>query len=107
VITVIAQFQMGAAWRIGIDNRPNDLVTAGLFGVCRNPIFSGMILTLAGTVAVTPAILSLTVAVAATVLIAAQVRLEEQHLLGLHGESYRNYAERVGRFMPLLGRIPR
>ena len=38
-------------------------------------------------------------------LVGIQTRLEEQHLLALHGEAYRQYAARVGRFLPGLGRL--
>ena len=35
-----------------------------------------------------------------------QVRLvEEPYLLRQHGDAYRNYAARVGRFVPGLGRL--
>ena len=37
--------------------------------------------------------------------LAAQTRLEEKHLAGLHGPSYRAYAARVGRFVPGIGRL--
>jgi len=39
------------------------------------------------------------------VALAAQTRLEEKHLAGLHGPSYRAYAARVGRFVPGVGRL--
>jgi len=55
VLTLVAQAQMGASWRIGIDDRPTRLVTSGLFALSRNPIFSGMFLTLAGVVLISPA----------------------------------------------------
>jgi protein-S-isoprenylcysteine O-methyltransferase Ste14 len=36
-----------------------------------------------------------------------QVRLvEEPYLLRVHGDAYRRYAERTGRFVPWLGRFP-
>jgi protein-S-isoprenylcysteine O-methyltransferase Ste14 len=36
-----------------------------------------------------------------------QVDLEEAHLLRLHGATYRDYAARTGRFLPLVGRLDR
>ena len=38
-------------------------------------------------------------------LVSLQTRLEEGHLITLHGPAYRAYAARVGRFLPGLGRI--
>lgn len=41
---IIAQIQMSNSWRVGIDEKnKTDLVTTGLFSICRNPIFLGMI----------------------------------------------------------------
>jgi len=107
VITVVAQGQMGTAWRIGIDDRPTDLVTNGLFLLSRNPIFSGMTLTLIGAVLIAPAVWSILFASITILLIAVQTRFEEKHLVELHGEKYIAYARQVGRFLPGVGRFPR
>ncbi|HEY2743735.1 MAG TPA: isoprenylcysteine carboxylmethyltransferase family protein, partial [Polyangia bacterium] len=104
-LLVLAQGQMGAAWRIGIDARATPLVTHGLYGVVRNPIYSAMDLVLAGVVLVAPSPWSLAAALGVAVALAVQTRLEEQHLLGLHGPTYRAYDARVGRFVPGLGRL--
>ncbi len=105
VITLVAQAQMGASWRIGIDDRPTQLVTGGLFALSRNPIFSGMVLTLAGIVLIAPAPWLLIGCAVALVLVCLQVRLEERHLCEIHGDAYISYAARVGRFLPWLGRL--
>ena len=105
LLTLVAQAQMGASWRIGIDDRPTQLVTGGLFGFSRNPIFSGMFLTLAGVVVITPAPWMLVGCAAAALLVSLQVRLEERHLIEIHGSAYTRYASRVGRFVPWLGRL--
>jgi len=34
-----------------------------------------------------------------------QVRLEERHLVALHGDAYLRYASRTGRFLPGVGRL--
>ena len=107
VITVMAQSQMGTAWRIGIDDRPTDLITNGLFLLSRNPIFSGMILTLVGAVLIAPAVWSILFASITILLITLQTRFEEKHLVELHGEKYITYARQVGRFLPGVGRFPR
>jgi len=45
VITIISQYQMGTAWRIGVDETERtDLITHGLYNYVRNPIYSGVIL---------------------------------------------------------------
>jgi protein-S-isoprenylcysteine O-methyltransferase Ste14 len=64
-----------------------------------------MLVTFFGIVLVAPTVYSIFAFVIAAVAIAAQVRLEERHLLGQHGEAYAVYVARVGRFVPWLGRI--
>ncbi len=105
LLTVVAQAQMGASWRIGIDEQPTGLVTRGLFSGMRNPIFTGMLLVLAGVVFVTPCAWTVMAWVDGLLLISLQARLEERHLLKLHGDAYRGYASRVGRFVPGVGRL--
>jgi protein-S-isoprenylcysteine O-methyltransferase Ste14 len=97
---VLAQAQMGNAWRIGIDHeRATELVDAGLFGLSRNPIFLGMRISLLGFFLALPDALTLVVLVLSEVLIQVQVRLEEEYLKSLHGEAYASYQGRVRRWI--------
>lgn len=100
---VLAQVQMGASFRIGIDDRPTSLITGGLFRLVRNPIFSGLLAALLGVVLIVPCAWTVMGYVTVALMVAIQVRLEEQHLLRLHGETYARYGARVGRFVPGLG----
>jgi len=100
VLVCIAQAQMGNAWRIGIDRaRATPLVSHGLFRLSRNPIYLAMRLMMLGQFCIVPAAASLTLLVAADLLMQVQVRLEEQHLAGLHGERYAAYRARVRRWL--------
>ncbi len=103
-ITVVAQTQMGDAWRIGVDARERTrLRTSGLFAWCRNPVFTGMILAGLAMVAWVPSALPAWIAL--VVGIELQVRaVEEPYLLSVHGAIYRDYAGRTGRFLPVVGR---
>jgi protein-S-isoprenylcysteine O-methyltransferase Ste14 len=105
VVLVTAQAQMGASWRIGIDERATDLVTHGLYRLVRNPIYSAMDLLLVGVVLVAPSLLAVAAALGVMVALALQTRLEERHLVALHGSRYQSYAARVGRFLPGVGRL--
>jgi protein-S-isoprenylcysteine O-methyltransferase Ste14 len=102
-LTVWAQAAMGASWRIGIDDRPTALVTRGPYAVSRNPIYTAMLIAFAGVALVTPSAWTIAGWVAVAQLIAVQVRLEEQHLGRLHGDAFRDWAMRVGRFVPGVG----
>jgi len=107
LVTLVAQIQMGASWRIGVDpGERTTLVTHGVFGRVRNPIFTGMLLAAFGLVLLVPTGVALAGAALATLGLELHVRrVEEPHLLGAHGEAYRAYACRVGRFVPGVGRL--
>ncbi len=97
---LVAQAQMGASWRIGIDARhATALVQHGLFRVSRNPIFLAMRVNLLGFFLVAPFAATLAILVAGEILMQVQVRLEEQHLQALHGEAYERYQARVRRWL--------
>ncbi len=98
--TIIAQMHMKNAWRIGIDTETKtELVTTGLFGVSRNPIFLGMILSLLGLFFATPNALTGLFLILGYILIQIQIRLEEDFLTKEHGEKYRAYRQKVRRFI--------
>lgn len=100
VWTVVAQARMGESWRIGIDEEHRTpLVRKGVFGVSRNPIFLGMMLTLLGLFLVIPNALTLLTFVMGVVLIQIQVRLEEEFLAQTHGEEYEEYKRNVRRWL--------
>jgi len=105
--TVYAQVAMGDSWRIGVDEREQtDLVTSGPFAVVRNPIFAAMLPATLGLALLVPNVVTLAGLAALWIALEIQVRLvEEPYLLRRHGDAYRNYAARVGRFVPGLGRL--
>jgi protein-S-isoprenylcysteine O-methyltransferase Ste14 len=105
--TFLAQMAMGASWRIGVDeSERTELVTGGVFTLCRNPIYTFMVIAWVGFAFLVPTWLSLASIPVGIVAFEVQVRLvEEPHLLRAHGEPYRAWASRVGRFLPGLGRL--
>jgi protein-S-isoprenylcysteine O-methyltransferase Ste14 len=102
-----AQLGMGASWRIGVsDDQGTDLVTAGWFSVCRNPIYTSMIIGWLGLALMVPTGLGFAAVVVIALGLELQVRaVEEPYLLRTHGDAYREYASRVGRFVPGIGRF--
>ena len=107
VVTFGSQLAMGNAWRIGVGaGERTELVTGGPFALVRNPIYAGMLPFFAGLALLVPN--ALTIAGAALVLVALEVQtrlVEEPHLLRTHGQAYADYAARVGRFVPAVGRL--
>ncbi len=108
VLTLIAQLQLGASWRIGVDdNERTELVTVGVFAWVRNPIFSAMLLASFGLALAVPTPLALVLPLLLLLALELQVRLvEEPYLERTHGARYRAWAAQTGRFLPLLGRFP-
>lgn len=98
--TIIAQRHMRDSWRIGIDtDTSTELVTTGLFKYSRNPIFFGMTLSLVGLFLVAPDGFTLLFLILGHVLMQVQIRLEEDFLASQHGETYRNYKQKVRRMI--------
>jgi protein-S-isoprenylcysteine O-methyltransferase Ste14 len=101
----IAQLDLGASWRIGIDaDAKPGLVTDGLYRYSRNPIYVGLLTTVAGYAILLPTVLSLILLVCTYIGMRAQIAGEEAYLAATYGEAFRNYARRVGRLLPGLGK---
>ncbi len=97
----IAQRTMGAAWRVGIDEENRtDLVTVGIYRVIRNPTYLGLYLVDAGLLLIWPTSGVALFVLAFFLMLEVQVRCEEQHLLRLHGDAYRDYLQRTWRYLP-------
>jgi protein-S-isoprenylcysteine O-methyltransferase Ste14 len=109
VLTVLAQFAMGEAWRIGVDPlERTELVAHGPFALVRNPIYAAMIPAFAGIALLAANVATLAGAILLLVALELHTRLvEEPHLLRVHGERYASYSARVGRFLPGIGRLRR
>ena len=107
VLTLASQISMGDSWRIGVDpEERTDLVTGGAFGIVRNPFFAAMIPVAAGLALMVPNITALAGIAGLLAAVEIQVRvIEEPYLMRTHGSTYRDYAARVGRFFPGIGRM--
>jgi len=98
---------MGRSWRADVDpDARSPLVTTGPFRLVRNPVFAGSAVSVVGLALVVPNVVSLLMVAAFLAGLEIQVRLvEEPYLLRVHGDVYRDYAARTGRFMPGVGRL--
>jgi protein-S-isoprenylcysteine O-methyltransferase Ste14 len=102
-----AQLGMGASWRIGVsDDQGTELVTGGWFSLCRNPIYAAVIVGWTGFALMVPTWLAFAAVVVIAIGLELQVRaVEEPYLMRTHGDEYGQYARRVGRFVPGVGRF--
>lgn len=97
---IVAQFQMSTSWRIGINyEETTKLIDHGLFGVSRNPIFLGVLISYVGTFLVIPNALTFSLMAITFISIQVQVRMEEEYLQNVHGEEYSEYQKKVRRWI--------
>ncbi len=98
---------MGTAWRTDVADEPSpDLVVEGAFGCVRNPVYTALVMTVAGTALLAPTVVALLAVLTFVGALQVQTRaVEEPHLRRLHGARYERYAARVGRFLPRIGRL--
>ena len=106
-VTLGAQWSMGGSWRVGVDpGERTALVTHGPFSVVRNPIYAGVIPFFAGVALLVPNLVALGGFALLVAGLELQTRLvEEPYLRQVHGAAYSDYAARVGRFVPGVGRL--
>jgi protein-S-isoprenylcysteine O-methyltransferase Ste14 len=102
-LAIIAQNNMGSAWRLGIANEPTPLRTIGLFRYVRHPIYVGMMISTAGLLVLMPTAVMSCMMLLTILGLRREAILEERHLMQLHGELYRDYCQQTGRWWPRLG----
>ena len=95
------------SWRATVDptERPA-LVTRGIYAIARNPVYTAIIVMALGLTLLVPNGIALTGLAMIITGRQPQVRLiEEPYLHHIHGPAYHDYAARVGRFLPGIGRL--
>lgn len=107
-VLVKSQATMGKSWRVGVDStEETELVTHGIFSVVRNPIFSSGGLMSLGLTLIMPDALLVASLLFQAIGVEIQVRgVEEPFLRRNHSSEYAAYASQVGRFIPLIRRMP-
>lgn len=99
---LIAQIQMGVAWRIGVPverEKGQSLVTTGIFVYSRNPIYLGIAMFIAGALLIAPGPLTLSCFAAYIVLIYQQVMREETFMAATFGTEFEVYCKSVRRWL--------
>jgi protein-S-isoprenylcysteine O-methyltransferase Ste14 len=100
IIIFIAQRNMANEWRIGIDNENKvNLITKGMFGISRNPIFLGVLIVFVGMFLIIPNAVTLVILISGFIVIQVQVRLEEEFLIKQLGDEYIDYMKNVKRWL--------
>jgi len=102
ILVWLAQSNMRASWRIGIDREnKTELITKGFFSISRNPIFLGIMIANVGLLLVIPNAFTLLIVSLSTISINTQIRLEEEFLAKEFGNEYEQYKNKVNRWITL------
>lgn len=103
-IVIVAQVQMGRAWRVGVREGDAPLfVSHGLFRFSRNPIFVGMMLVGLAAAMVSGSWWSWTALALFIGSCMVQVRIEEAHLEASFGQDYRDFRVAIPRWIGIRG----
>ena len=78
------------------------LVTTGVYGYIRHPLYSSLLLLVWGIFFKSPGWLGLFLSIGTTLLLLATARADEAECIRFFGEPYRDYMGRSKRFIPFL-----
>jgi protein-S-isoprenylcysteine O-methyltransferase Ste14 len=100
LLVFLSLVSFGRSFRIGIDqDRPDRLVTTGIFAYSRNPIYVAFGFVLLGQFLMFSNWILLVYVVAGFWLFHRQVALEEAYLRDHYGAEYLDYCKRVRRYL--------
>ncbi|MGQ3214844.1 methyltransferase family protein [Shinella sp.] len=100
VFAIHAQHYMGTSWRIGsVAGHSGAIVDTGPFGLSRNPVFVGQIAMFTGFLLARPDAVQLALAAGLVLAVWLQVHIEEKVLERDLGDPYRDYRQRVRRWL--------
>jgi protein-S-isoprenylcysteine O-methyltransferase Ste14 len=99
-LLLLSLVSFGKSFRVGIDvDRPDKLVTTGVFALSRNPIYVAFGFVLLGQFLVFPNWVLLVYLAAGIWLFHRQVLREEEFLRKQYGQEYAEYCNRVRRYL--------
>jgi protein-S-isoprenylcysteine O-methyltransferase Ste14 len=91
---------LGDSWRVGvIEEQQTALVESGIYRYSRNPYFLAYLLMFAAYTVLLQSALLLGLSAIGFILVHAMVLREEKHLAKLHPQAYREYCQRVPRYL--------
>lgn len=94
---------MGSAWRIGINRHErNQIVTHGPYRFVRHPIYLFQVVMLFGAAFLLPTLPSLFILFLHFLCVMIKATDEEDYLVSVNGQEYRDYLSRTGRLLPKL-----
>ncbi|HZK60249.1 MAG TPA: isoprenylcysteine carboxylmethyltransferase family protein [Cryobacterium sp.] len=105
ILAVLGVTGLGPALTVSpIPREHAQLVTSGVYGLVRNPIYTGLMTGGLGFALFGASVWHIAAWVALALLLSAKTRWEERMLVAEHPD-YAGYGARVGRFVPGVGRL--
>lgn len=102
LIGLLALIEMKSSWRVGIKyDQKTSLITTGIYSISRNPYFFSYAVLIFGYFLVFPSIFILFLYVFLNVIFHKMILEEESYLAKIQGEKYKEYKERVNRYLTL------
>lgn len=100
IFTRVAQIQLKSSYRIGFDREiaEAELVTTGIYSKSRNPIALGLLLVTIGYFLAIPNMITFCLVIITHLILIIRIRLEEEHMEKLHGETYADYKQKTPRW---------
>ncbi len=103
LIILGAIFWISAVRKSDIDDniRQNNLVTTGIYGYVRHPIYAAFLYAVTGLILISNNLLLFVLPVVYWIILTiAMIKTEEKWLFDLYGKDYEDYSKRVNRFIP-------
>jgi protein-S-isoprenylcysteine O-methyltransferase Ste14 len=103
LIILGAIFWISAVKKSDIDDniRQNNLVTTGIYGYVRHPIYAAFLYAVTGVILILNNILLFVLPVIYWIILTiAMIKTEEKWLTDLYGKDYLDYSKKVNRFIP-------
>ena len=84
-----------------IASRNNHLVTTGIYGIVRHPIYAAFLYAITGLIFIANNLILIILPVIYWLILSlAMIKTEEKWLIDLYGDDYLNYSKKVNRFIP-------
>jgi protein-S-isoprenylcysteine O-methyltransferase Ste14 len=100
LLLFLSLVSFGKSFRVGIDqDRPDKLVTTGVFALSRNPIYAAFGFVMLGQFLLFSNWILLVYMMAGVFLFHRQVLREEEYMRSHYGQEYSEYCDRVRRYL--------
>ena len=92
--------QLKDSWRVGVlENQQTSLIKDGIYAYIRNPYFLSYYIMFFSLFLVRPSIILLLLFITTGMVFHRMVIKEETHLRSMHGEEYKTYMSKTGRYI--------